>query len=111
MSLAVKNRKLVEVNPVYRDEKECEACSSGGQRQFIFQWDGSRFVPEDVIDVPDPSAHSTKFSTGVLPAFVHVQDESLFRSRVRECDAATAIAALILVATERRQAGSWTVSG
>jgi hypothetical protein len=57
MSLAVKNGKLVEVYPVYSDEKECEACSSGGQRQFIFQWDGSRFVLEDVIDVPEPSVH------------------------------------------------------
>jgi hypothetical protein len=55
MSLAVKNGKLVEVYPVYRDEKECEACSSGGQRRFIFQWDGSRFVLEDAIDVPDHS--------------------------------------------------------
>ena len=57
MSLAVKNRKLVEVYPVYSDEKECEACSLGGQRQFIFQWDGSRFVLEDVIDAPEPSVH------------------------------------------------------
>jgi hypothetical protein len=57
MSLAVKNGKLVEVYPVYSDEKECEACSSGGQRQFIFQWDGSRFVLENVVDVPEPSVH------------------------------------------------------
>jgi len=39
--------------------------------------------------------HSTKFSAGLLPAFVHVQDENLFRSRGRECDAATASAALV----------------
>jgi hypothetical protein len=57
MSLAVKNGKLVEVYPVYGDEKECEACSSGGQRQFIFQWDSSRFVLADVIDVPEPAVH------------------------------------------------------
>jgi hypothetical protein len=57
MSLAVKDGKLVEVYPVYSNEKECEACSSGGQRQFIFQWDGSRFVLENVVDVPEPSVH------------------------------------------------------
>jgi hypothetical protein len=111
MSLAVKNGRLVEVYPVYGDEKECEACSSGGQREFIFQWDGSRFVLEDVIDVSEPSVHQTKFSAGVLAAFLHVPDESLFRSCGRECDAATAIAALVLVATERRDSGSRTVSG
>jgi len=56
MSLAVQNGNLVEAYPVYADEKECEACSSGGQRQFIFHWDGSRFVLENVIDVPEPAA-------------------------------------------------------
>jgi len=57
MSLAAKNGGLVEVYPVYSDEKECEACSTGGRREFIFQWDGSRFVLEDVIDVSEPSVH------------------------------------------------------
>jgi len=56
MSLSVQNGKLVEGYPVYADEKECEACSSGGQRQFIFHWDGSRFVLEKVVDLPDPSS-------------------------------------------------------
>ena len=110
MSLAVKNGKLVEVYPVYGTKKSVKPAPRG-RRPFIFHWDGSRFVLEDVIDVPEPSAHSAKFSAGFLPAFVHVQDESLFRSRGRECDAATAIAALVLAATERRKAGSWTVSG
>ena len=55
MSVAVRNGRLVEVYPVYADEKECEACSSAGQRQFFFHWDGSRFVLQDVLDVPEPS--------------------------------------------------------
>lgn len=54
MSLLVQNGNLVEVYPVYKDEKACEACSSGGQRFFIFHWDGSRFVLDKVTDVPDP---------------------------------------------------------
>jgi hypothetical protein len=53
MSLAILKGKLAEVYPVYADEKECEACSSGGQRQFIFRWDGHQFVLEDVVDVPE----------------------------------------------------------
>lgn len=53
MSLAVQNGNLVEAYPVYKDEKECEACSSGGDRHFIFRWNGSRFVLENVVDVPD----------------------------------------------------------
>ena len=47
LSLAVQNGNLVEVYPVYKDDKECEACSSGGQRLFIFHWDGKRFVLEN----------------------------------------------------------------
>jgi hypothetical protein len=54
MSLAVQNGNLVEVYPVYKDDKECEACSSGGQRLFIFHWNGSRFALENVVDVPEP---------------------------------------------------------
>jgi hypothetical protein len=54
MSLAVQNGNLVEVYPVYKDEKECEACSSGGQRLFIFHWNGSRFALENVVDLPEP---------------------------------------------------------
>jgi hypothetical protein len=56
MTLTVQNGKLVEAYPVYADEKECEACSSGGERHFIFHWDGSRFVLENVVDVPEPPA-------------------------------------------------------
>lgn len=56
LGLAVQNGNLVEVYPLYKDDKECEACSSGGQRFFAFHWDGNRFVLEDVTDVPEPSA-------------------------------------------------------
>ena len=57
MSLAVKNGKLVEVYPVYGTKKSVKpAPRVGGVRSF-FQWDGSRFVLEDVIDVPEPSVH------------------------------------------------------
>lgn len=56
MSLTVQSGKLVEVYPVYKNEKECEACSSGGQRRFIFQWDGSQFILENVVDVPEQNS-------------------------------------------------------
>jgi hypothetical protein len=56
MGLAIQSGKLVETYPVYASEKECEACSTGGQRQFVFGWDGHRFVLESVVDVPEPSA-------------------------------------------------------
>lgn len=55
MSLAIVNGKLVEVYPVYADEKECEACSSRGQRRFFFRWEGHQFVLDDVIDIPESS--------------------------------------------------------
>jgi len=35
-----------------RQGDECRACSSGGDRQLIFRWDGQRFVPDAIIDVP-----------------------------------------------------------
>jgi hypothetical protein len=56
MGLAILNGKLAEVHPVYADERQCEACSSGGQRQFIFRWDGNQFVLDDVIDVPESTS-------------------------------------------------------
>jgi hypothetical protein len=52
LSLEIKNGRLLEMFPVYENEKDCNACASGGERQFVHRWDGQQFVLDDIIDVP-----------------------------------------------------------
>jgi hypothetical protein len=52
MRLQIKNGRLLEVFPVYTKEDGCNACSSGGTREFVYRWDGHQFVLDDIIDVP-----------------------------------------------------------
>jgi len=49
--LEVVNGRLAEVYPVYSGD-ECTNCAAGGDRQLIFRWDGQRFVPDAIIDIP-----------------------------------------------------------
>jgi hypothetical protein len=51
----IQNGRFVEIYPVYK-EGECEACSSGGERKFVFRWDGHQFVLNDIIDIPPDKA-------------------------------------------------------
>jgi hypothetical protein len=51
LHLEIVEGKLAEVYPVYSGD-ECEACASGGERKFLFRWDGHSFVPDAIIDVP-----------------------------------------------------------
>jgi hypothetical protein len=51
LSLEIKDGRLLEIFPVYEDS-DCNACSSGGKRQFVYRWDGQQFVLDDIIDVP-----------------------------------------------------------
>jgi hypothetical protein len=46
---------IAPVYPVYKGD-ECEACSSGGQRKFVFRWNGHEFVLDDIINVPPDRA-------------------------------------------------------
>jgi hypothetical protein len=49
----LKDGRFVEIYPVYKGD-ECEARSEGGERKFVFRWDGHRFVLDDIIDIsPD----------------------------------------------------------
>jgi hypothetical protein len=49
--LEIVDGKLAEVYPVYSGD-ECTNCAAGGDRELIFRWDGQRFVPDAIIDVP-----------------------------------------------------------
>ena len=53
--LAIEDGRLVEVFPVYKGD-ECEACSEGGQRKFVFRWNGQQFVLDDIINLPPDKA-------------------------------------------------------
>jgi hypothetical protein len=52
LKLEIKNAHLLQVFPVYKDEKECNSCADGGEREFVYRWDGHHFVLDDIIDVP-----------------------------------------------------------
>ncbi len=55
LRLDIENGRFVETYPVYKGD-ECEACSSGGQRKFVFRWNGHEFVLDDIINVPPDQA-------------------------------------------------------
>jgi hypothetical protein len=55
MRLAIEDGRFVEVFPVYKGN-ECEACSEGGQRKFVFRWNGQQFVLDDIINLPPEKA-------------------------------------------------------
>jgi hypothetical protein len=56
LRLEIQNGRLVEIFPVYATERECNACSSGGERKFVYRWDGHQFTLDDIIDTPEESA-------------------------------------------------------
>jgi hypothetical protein len=51
MNLEIKDGRLVETYPIY-EGGEANCCPEGGQRRFIYRWDGHQFVHDDMIDVP-----------------------------------------------------------
>jgi hypothetical protein len=60
LRLDIANGRLVEVFPVYATERECNACSSGGERKFVYRWDGHQFTLDDIMDTPpDVSANKS----------------------------------------------------
>jgi len=51
LQLRIKGLRLLEVFPIYNGgEPNC--CPEGGQRQFMYRWNGHKFVLDDVVDVP-----------------------------------------------------------
>ncbi len=51
MNLEIKDGRLVETYPIY-EGGEANCCPEGGQRRFVYRWDGHQFVHDDMIDVP-----------------------------------------------------------
>jgi hypothetical protein len=50
LSLGIENGRLVEIFPVYpTGEPNC--CPEGGERRFVYRWNGQVFVLDDIIDV------------------------------------------------------------
>ena len=49
--LDIEDGRFVEIYPVYKAD-ECEACSEGGQRKFVFRWGGHQFILDDIMDIP-----------------------------------------------------------
>ncbi len=47
----IENGRFIEIYPVYKGD-ECEACAEGGQRKFVFRWDGHQFVLDNIVDIP-----------------------------------------------------------
>ena len=47
----IENGRFVEIYPVYKGD-ECEACSEGGERKFVFCWDGNQFALDNIVDTP-----------------------------------------------------------
>jgi hypothetical protein len=57
LSLAVESGRLVEIFPVYpAGEPNC--CPEGGERRFVYRWNGQVFVLDDIIDVPPEKSGS-----------------------------------------------------
>lgn len=49
--LRIKDGRLMHIFPIYSDgEPNC--CPEGGERHFLYRWDGHKFVVDDVVDVP-----------------------------------------------------------
>jgi len=51
MVIEIKEGHLAEVYGIYNGS-EANCCPEGGDRRFIYRWDGHRFALDDIIDVP-----------------------------------------------------------
>jgi hypothetical protein len=52
LRLETQEGRLLKIYLVYQDEKACNNCAEGGEREFVYRWDGRQFVLDDIIDVP-----------------------------------------------------------
>lgn len=51
MVIDIKDGRLQESFGIYRNS-DPNCCPSGGERDFVYRWDGHRFVLDDIIDLP-----------------------------------------------------------
>jgi hypothetical protein len=51
MVIEIKDGRLHETYAIYTGA-EANCCPEGGERRFIYRWDGHRFALDDIIDVP-----------------------------------------------------------
>lgn len=51
MVIEIKEGRLNEVYGIYNGS-EANCCPEGGERRFVYRWDGHRFALDDMIDVP-----------------------------------------------------------
>ena len=51
MVVEIKDGRLCEVYGIYNGS-DPNCCPEGGERRFIYRWDGHRFALDDMIDVP-----------------------------------------------------------
>jgi hypothetical protein len=51
MVVAIKDGRFIESFGIYKNA-DPNCCPAGGERHFIYRWDGHRFVVDDIIDVP-----------------------------------------------------------
>jgi hypothetical protein len=57
MVLEIKDGRLHQVYAIYTGT-EANCCPEGGQRRFIYRWDGHRFALDDMIDIPPAKSGS-----------------------------------------------------
>jgi hypothetical protein len=55
MTVAIESGRMIEKLPIFK-ETDRECCASGGIREFIYRWDGSQLVLDDILDVPQQAS-------------------------------------------------------
>jgi len=51
LQLRIEKGRLLKIFPIY-SSGEANCCPEGGERHFVYRWDGHKFVLDDIIDVP-----------------------------------------------------------
>jgi hypothetical protein len=51
MVIEIKDGRFAEVYGIYNGS-EANCCPEGGERRFLYRWDGHRFALDDIIDIP-----------------------------------------------------------
>jgi hypothetical protein len=57
MVIEIKDGRLHQVYAIYTGT-EANCCPEGGERRFIYRWDGHRFTLDDMIDIPPAKSGS-----------------------------------------------------
>jgi hypothetical protein len=51
MVVEIKHGRLHEIYAIYTGA-DANCCPEGGQRDFVYRWDGHQFIVDDMIDIP-----------------------------------------------------------